>query len=252
VGVTLGPLIAGLMEVRYGWPSFFYLLTGVCLVSAVYYAYTGERKSGDLKTGSSFLTIISVFKNALGQPGVIRRSLAAFFLFIGYIGVMSFTADHLKNDLGIASDKIGIILSATGFSGIIVSPIAGYLGDRLGRVKIFLLGSIIVVLSIGSMMVIPFDHLIYMILFLCLGIGSATCWTTLNTMAVRISESWRQPVTSIYNAVKFSGYALSPVVLAPLYGPFRLRAVLAGCVVSVVISILFAGTSEPRVEEAAL
>jgi MFS family permease len=245
VGVTLGPLIAGLMEVRYGWPSFFYLLAGLCLASSLYYGFTGEKKSVELKEQTSLMAIIPVFKNALGQPGVMRRSLAAFFLFIAYIGVMTFTADHLKNELGLASDRIGVLLSVTGFSGIIVSPIAGYLGDHLGRVKIFLFGSGVALLSVGSMVAIPFDYLIYTALFLCLGIGAATCWTSLNAMAVRISESWRQPVTSIYNAIKFSGYALSPVLLAPLYGPFRLRAVLGACIVSIAISALLAGASEP-------
>jgi len=246
VGVTLCPLIAGVMEVHYGWPSFFYLLAGACLISALYYGYTGERKTGDLEERTSPTAIIPVFRNALGQPGVLRRSLAAFFLFIAYIGVMTFTADHLKNDLGLSSDKIGAILSVTGFSGIIVSPIAGYLGDRLGRVKIFLAGSIVVVLAMGSMAIMPFGYLTYTTLFLCLGIGAATCWTSLNTMAVRISDSWRQPVTSIYNAIKFSGYALAPILLAPLYCPLRLRAVLGACLVSVIISALLAGTAEPR------
>lgn len=245
VGVTLGPLIAGLMEVRYGWPSFFYLLAGVCLVSALYYMYTGEKKHGESNGRFSPLAIFPVFKTALVQPGVARRSLAAFFLFIAYIGVITFTADHLKNDLGLTSDRVGALLSVTGFSGIIVSPIAGYLGDRLGRVKIFLSGSIVMVLSVGSMIAITFDYAIFVILFLGLGLGAATCWTSLNTMAVRISDSWRQPVTSIYNAIKFSGYALSPVLLAPLYGPLRLSAVLVACIVSIGISAFLAGVAEP-------
>ena len=245
VGVTLGPLIAGVMEVRYGWPSFFYLLSGACLVSAVYYAFTGEKSSGNLNGSVSLASIFPIFRIALGQPGVMRRSLAAFFLFIAYIGVMTFTADQLKTELGLASDRIGALLSVTGFSGIIVSPIAGYLGDRLGRVKIFLSGSIVMILSVGTMIAITFDYAIFVILFLALGLGAATCWTSLNTMAVRISDSWRQPVTSIYNAIKFSGYALSPVLLAPLYGPLHLHAVLGACIVSIAISALLAGAAEP-------
>jgi predicted MFS family arabinose efflux permease len=66
--------------------------------------------------------------------------MAPFSLFFAYIGILTFTADYLKSNIQLASDQVGAVLSITGFSGIIVSPLAGFLGDRFGRQKIFLTG----------------------------------------------------------------------------------------------------------------
>jgi len=61
---------------------------------------------------------------------------------------MTFTADHLKSNIQLPSDQVGAVLSITGLSGIIVSPLAGFLGDRFGRYKVLLAGTAIVVISI--------------------------------------------------------------------------------------------------------
>ena len=78
----------------------------------------------------------------------------------------------------------------------------------------------------------------YFILFLILGTGAATAWTSLNTMAVQVSTSMRKPVTSVYNATKFTGYGLAPAVLSIVYGAFQLNAVRFSRVVAVIISSL--------------
>jgi hypothetical protein len=65
-------------------------------------------------------------------------------------------------------------------------------------------------------------------------------------MAVQIAPGLRQPVTSVYNAIKFSGYALSPVILSVIYEPFKLRAVQLGCLGAIVIASFLASMAEPE------
>ena len=240
VGVTLGPLISGLIEVRYGWSWFFYFLTAIALGAGTLYAVSSDTKQPGKGEQFGLLEILPILKQALLQPGVIYLSLAAFSLFIAYIGIMTFTADHMKTSLGLPSDKIGTILSGTGFSGIIVSPIAGFLGDHLGRKKVFFGGCSIAILSVVMMVLSPNAFTPYLICFLVLGTGAATAWTSLNTMAVESSPSLRQPVTSVYNAIKFSGYALSPVILSFLYAPLHIRAVRLACICAIVIACFLA------------
>ncbi|MFH1241074.1 MAG: MFS transporter [Pseudomonadota bacterium] len=243
VGVTLGPLISGLIEVSYGWPGFFYFLGVLSLTAGVFYAVSSESSQRGMGEQKGILAVVPILKQALIQPGVLYLSFSAFAFFIAYIGIMAFTADHLKSNHNLLSNQIGAVLSVTGFSGIIVSPIAGFLGDRLGRHRVFLAGAFIVLLSMALMALVSYSYSLYLILFLMLGIGSATAWTSLNTMAVQISPSMRKPVTSVYNAVKFAGYALSPVILSFLYTPFKLKAVQFGCMGAVVISAALAVSS---------
>jgi len=169
VGVTLGPLISGLIEVRYGWPWFFYFLTAIALGAGTLYAVSRDTKQPGKGEQFGLLEILPILKQALLQPGVLCLSFAAFSLFIAYIGIMTFTADHMKTSLGLPSDQIGIILSGTGFSGIIVSPIAGFLGDHLGRKKVFFGGCSIAILSVAMMAFSPNAFASYLICFLVLG-----------------------------------------------------------------------------------
>jgi MFS family permease len=246
VGVTFGPLISGVMEVHYGWTSFFYFIGGLALASGTLYWMTSESMERPKHEAARLLEILPILKKALIQPGVLPLSFAAFTFFVAYVGIMTFTADHLKSNLDLPSDRTGILLSVTGFSGIIVSPIAGLLGDRLGRKRVFLAGTGVALFSIILMALSTYVFSKYLIFFLVLGTGAATAWTSLNTMAVEIAPALRQPVTSVYNAIKFSGYALSPVIFSVIYEPFKLRAVQFGCLGAMLIASFLASTAKPQ------
>lgn len=246
VGVTLGPYLSGIIDVHLGWRWFFHFLAAVAAGAGFFYWMNrspAERTEG---RAGRLLDILPILRDALGQPGVLATSFAAFCLFLAYIGIMTFTADHLKTNLGLASDKVGTMLSITGFSGIIASPIAGYLGDHLGGTRVFLAGAAIALVAIALMILVPYAFGRHLFFFLVLGTGAATAWTSLNTMAVRLSSTLRQPVTSLYNAIKFSGYALAPVVFSMLYKPYQLRAVLVGCMAAVLAAAGLAWSARPH------
>ena len=79
----------------------------------------------------------------------------------------------MKTLLQFPSDKVGFMLSLTGFSGVIVSPLAGLLGDRFGRRTVLAAGMAVVFSALGIMFFNKFDYSLYMSLFLMLGVGSA-------------------------------------------------------------------------------
>lgn len=240
VGVTLGPLFSGFVEVRAGWPFFFYFLAGLAAVSGLLYAGTSTRAAKQKAPGKGLFDLIPLMRSAAAQPGVLTLSFSAFSLFLAYIGIMTFTAGHLRSTFGLPSDRIGALISSTGISGIGISPVAGYLGDRFGKTRVFVAGMFVCFCCISLMTMIPYSYGAYFWLFLLFGAGSATAWTTLNTAAVQLAPSMRKPVTSVYNALKFSGYALSPVILSLLYGPFGLAGVQWGCLAAIGASSVLA------------
>jgi len=246
VGVTLGPLISGLIEVRYGWSWFFYFLGLISLTAGVLYGISSESIQRKRNGQDGILAILPILRHAMFEPGVLYLGFAAFSFFIAFIGIMAFTADHLKTVLSLSSAQVGAVISVTGFSGIVASPIAGFLGDRFGRRNVFLAGALIAVSCIALMVLVPYSYSVYLTLFLMLGTGTATGWTSLNTMAVESSSELRKPVTSVYNAIKFTGYALAPIILSVLYVPYKLRAVQLGCIGAVVLSAVFATISTHR------
>lgn len=99
---------------------------------------------------------------------------------------------------------------------------------------------LLVFIAIAFMYLCPFNRLTFSILFFLLGSGAATAWTSLNTMAVETSVKMRNAATSLYNVIKFSGYALSPVVLSLFYRSGDLGKVQIACLSSVIITALLA------------
>ncbi len=239
IGVSMGPLISGILDVHFGWRGFFFFLAGLSVLNALLF-FVWCREVGGKREGGSLSEILPLIHRALLHPGILMLSLSAFALFFAYIGIMTFTGDFMKTLLRLPSDRVGFMLSLTGFSGMIVSPLAGFLGDRWGRRPVLAGGMAIVFSAMGIMFFTEFDYGLYMLFFLIMGVGSAAAWTSLNTMAVQSSVELRNPVTSIYNVIKFSGYAAAPLVLSFVYGSGRLGAVQIACAAVVVISACLA------------
>ncbi len=117
-GVTMGPLVSGLLEVTFGWSSFFFLLGILGVGDGILYWFTSRGPRGEKREEGSrrILDALGAVKKSYSFPDVRFLSLAAFFLFLSYIGLMTFMADTLKASYSLPSDRIGLILSMTGFS----------------------------------------------------------------------------------------------------------------------------------------
>ena len=236
-GVTMGPLISGILEVSLGWSWFFFFLMAWALVIGTLYWITSKETKRPAENPGKFSDALVLIRQSFSYRDVRFLSFAAFSLFLGYVGLMTFVADFLKVSFYLASDKTGFILSMTGFSGILASPVAGVLGDRIGRRPIACAGGGIMVGAILGMAAMEYDYERYLLLFAIFGIGSATAWTALNTLAVEVVPGLRKPVTSVYNSLKYSGYALSPLILAPWYTLFSVSGVRWGCIFCILLSI---------------
>jgi MFS family permease len=239
LGVTMGPLISGVLEVSLGWPWFFFFLAALgVFTGALYWITSTEAKGSDWGPGKISDAFVLV-KESYSHPNLRYVSLAAFFLFMGYFGLMTFVADHLKVSFSLPSDRIGLILSTAGFSGIVSSVFAGILGDRFGRKPISYAGMGIMVVSILGLQVVDYSYENYILIFSLFGIGSAATWASLNTIAVQAVPELRKPSTSLYNSVKYTGYALAPLMLSFLYIPFSISAVRWACIACILLSLLF-------------
>jgi len=236
-GITLGPLISGFLEVHLGWPWFFFFLAALALTIGCLYGMTSSKSTESRMGSGRIAEALLLVKKSYSYADVRFLSFAAFFLFIAFIGLMTFMAEHLKASQALPSDQIGLILSATGFSGILVSPIAGILGDRWGRRRVAYGGGTFMILAIAGLSFLDYGYERYLLLFSLYGTGGAMCWTSLNTLAVQMIPDLRKPLVSAYNCVKFSGYAIAPIILSVFYGPFSISGVHWACLGAVLISL---------------
>ncbi len=130
---------------------------------------------------------------------------------------------------------------------MMASPFAGLLGERVGWKTIAQIGGVIMGVAIFGMGILDYSYGNYLLLFALFGTGSAIAWTCLNTMAIQLVPDFRKPVASLYSGVKFSGYALAPLILSIFYVPFSIAGVRWACLGGVVISLLLASKIRSRV-----
>ncbi len=236
-GVTMGPLISGFLEVYLGWPWFFFFLTALAAATGILYGATHRRPADSRKGSGKIADAFLLVKKSYSYADVRFLSFAAFFLFIGFIGLMTFMAEHLKAAYALPSDKIGLILSTTGFLGILVSPFAGILGDQWGRKRVAYLGAVFMVSALFALALLDYGFERYLLVFALYGAGAAICWTSLNTLAVQMIPDLRKPVASVYNCLKFSGYAVAPLILSLFFGIFSIAGVRWACLGAILISM---------------
>lgn len=227
-GLALGPLIGGILA-AIDWRILFLILTVLAGGLAVLYYFTLRgrvERHHEVK--------VPPIREIASNRGVLLLGAVSLILFFGIIGTMTYTSANLGPLWG--EDVVGLILSAVGFAGMLISPIAGHLVDRLGETRVASLG-------IGGM-VIAFilmtrasTVLEYFAVFALLGLSSSSNWAALNTLSVEILPRARGSVASIYNTFRFTGYALAPAALSIVFLSYGVNAVYGISAASAVLAL---------------
>ena len=112
LGLTLGPLVAGFLQVHAGWQWFFVAQAVFAVASAVGFLalFRGER--GPARGAGP--GILAVAWSALAERSVILLSVAAALLFLSMMGTYTYLAAWLRDTQGVAEDRVGIVLGVAG------------------------------------------------------------------------------------------------------------------------------------------
>lgn len=245
LGLTLGPLVAGFLEVHAGWQWFFLAqaVFAVACAAGFLALFRGER----VPVARDGRGVVAVAVSAVRERSVVLLSLAAAALFFSMMGTYTYLAAWLGEVQGVPEDRIGIVLGVAGVMGIPAAALAGRWIDLLGRRAVALLGLAGYTAVLAAFIAVPYSYAGVVTLAALLGWTALVAWTALNTLAVEIVPALRQPVASIYNAFRFSGYALAPPALGLVYGRGRVAAVYLVCgLAAVAAAALVARLPSPR------
>lgn len=239
VGLTAGPLLAGLAQTHLGWRWFFALLALWSVAAAA--GFVGLfREEPPPRPGEGSVLAISV--RALREPAAILLSVAAAGVFFSMIGSATYLAAWLKAGPGLTEDRIGVVLAIFGAVGVPASVLAGRWVDRVGRRSVGVWGLAGHVAALLALAWAPYAFWRVLVLAGLLGWTAAVAWTALNTLAVEISPQRRKPVAAIYNAFRFTGYALAPPLLGIVYARVGIAAVFLAAALAAALAGLLVGT----------
>lgn len=214
-GVSAGPLVGGLLS-EVSWRLTFVAIGLVALgvMAAVWVVF--EKDTG-VKGTLSIRSMARQLSTAASNRSVMLLSIAGFLAFLASIGVISFTSDNMSSgEFAFTPSEVGVALSVSGAVGIVVAPYAGRLVDRRGPTAPLVAGYLVV---IPTTLALPFaDSYVAILLVLVLSsIGLSLISSPMLTTLMRSAPGLKGTASSVYNGSRFTGYAVSTIVLTPVY-----------------------------------
>ncbi len=238
LGVIFGRVSMGIQTAAMGWKYSFRSIALVLLVLAVVsFLLLVRNKDLEPDTHKKFPQLFTNSIRLLVEPKVLALLLTGFFLFIGFLGMVTFLTYRLAAPpFNFSSGEIGWI----SFAGItaLVAPFAGSLSQRTGTYKIVLTGLLICLLSLQLMGWFPSIILTTLgLLLLFLGVYTVQPLVFL-IIGQSVSRDSLGSASSMYILFCVGGGSLSSIFLGPVWQSYGWTGITISCSIALLASLL--------------
>jgi MFS family permease len=150
---------------------------------------------------------------APAQAGIPRLALVGIFggLFCGYLGlaaVIPVLPGFVRERLGGGDVVVGLVVTATAVTALLVRPVAGGLADRYGHRRVMQLGALVVATG-GLLYFLPLGLAGLVLVRLLLGIGEASLFTAGAVWTVSIAPHERRgQLIGLYGVSMWGGISV--------------------------------------------
>ena len=209
------PLIAAAIAAAWGWRgSFIGLAVPTVIFGIVFYRVLGRRAV----MSRTQPKITGHHEEAAPQPGYLRRLVALMILSVGTGGlvasVIAFLPLYMVDHFGASEQTAASLMSIYYSAGLWASPLGGYISDRLGRVPVLVVVSVISGVAIYLLNLASYGLGIGAV-FLILGISTFVRFPA--SEAYIIGQTAERNRSTVYGIYYFS-MSESSAVLAPIMG----------------------------------
>src|SRR5690606_28348699 len=142
-GIPIGLYFANL----WGWESAFYMIAilGIVILLAIIFKMQPVNKHLELQGDkNAFLHLWHTLGDKHYQIGYV----AIAFLSVGGFMLQPFGSAFLVNNIHITHEQLPLVFLFTGISVLIIMPIVGRLSDKMSKVRLFAIGSVISIVMI--------------------------------------------------------------------------------------------------------
>ncbi|MFB8005103.1 MFS transporter [Nocardia sp. NPDC056000] len=203
-GQSFAPLVGGLAAAR-GWQWAFVVVAVVALALATL------PPAGDPRPGVDAPPFRRLFTPTIGF-----LSLGAFMSYFGASSIPFLVALYAENQLHIGQSSTGALLLGFGLAGLLLGTLWGRLTDRFGAVPCGVIATAVTAVFVA---LVGFSHgpAQLALLWTLAGCGASMIVVVIQNLTVRTQPDNRAGALSVVSALRFSGAALSPVLLLPIY-----------------------------------
>ncbi len=234
-GVTVGPLIAGILfGVNFKLPFYFAFCVGVFVLLTLFYkipkaSFATKSKSFTDKT---FLSEDPVHNS----PLYIRISRIANFILFFCTGMLWYIFPKLGIQLHLSALFLGLLMFVFSLSRVLTFYGLGRV--RQWHYRIFPLAIFQLIAAVGLIIIFIASSLPLLFLaFVFMGTGMGMTYSSSLFYSINVT-SQRGPSAAIHEMVLMSGYLLGPLIGGAVAQEFSLRTPYLVAVVIVVVGIL--------------
>ena len=260
IGAVIGPNLFGPGEAIGGWlglPTMTgpFVFTIAAQLSATTVFWFGLRPDpllvakeidsakGGLKPKTSFKTALATLKK---YPVAAFAVTAIALSHMVMVAVMSMTPLHM-HDMGYGLVVVGFTISLHIAGMYAFSPIFGWLSDRLGKVKVVLLGQIIYVVALGFAGFGQHDRTLVTIGLFLLGLGwSAATVAASALLAQTLPVSEKTNVQGLSDTSMNLAGALGGAVSGSIVASIAFLGLNAAAFIPVALIVIFSAVSHVR------
>jgi predicted MFS family arabinose efflux permease len=149
MGIPFGIYLANI----YNWHAPFLLIVAVsAAVGAVVFKWM--KPVNQHLDSAAEIKMLRHLQNTIINKDYIKAFGTTAFLAIGGFILMPFSSAYLVENIGISQDHLPLVFMFTGMATIVVLPLVGKVSDTVGKLKMFIAGTVI-----AAVMIIIYTHL---------------------------------------------------------------------------------------------
>lgn len=149
LGIPLGVLLSN----KWGWHAPFLMIVAISTLVGVLIVAKLQPIDAHLKLGRRADPFAHV-KKTVSQWRYVRTFMATMLLATGGFMLMPFGSAFSVNNLGVSLSELTYVYLVTGVCSFIAGPLLGRVADRIGKYKLFCIGS-----TVGIGLVVAFCRL---------------------------------------------------------------------------------------------
>ena len=236
-GVVIGRFSVGIMTSSWGLANTFKIIAmTICIFSLLTAIVLNDKKINKKaceKYSKSYLKALKL----MISPELLRLLMTGFFLFFGFLGMLTFLTLRLTNaPFYFTSANIGWI-SLAGLTALIGSPLSGILAQKISVFTIMITSLILCLISVQLMGWIPLTLPVCTGLLL-LFLGVYFCQPLIFLLiSQEVPQKYLGTVSSFYILFCIGGGSVSSVALGPVWELFGWQGVTLICSGSLVIAM---------------
>lgn len=143
LGIPIGLYISNL----WGWHMPFMMIVGISTIAALIILWKLQPIDEHLKLKNdrnAFMHLLNTLKNT----HFLNAFAVTALMSIGGFMLMPFSSAFTVNNVGINIEKLPMIYFITGLFAIFIGPLVGRASDKLGKLKVFLFGAGLTILTV--------------------------------------------------------------------------------------------------------